>query len=123
MTADIETIRRSVEPLFGEASDYDGLIERCEKAKVVLLGEATHGTHEFYEARAEITKRLIEELGLKNHTVGAARVSEIHGNFIVNDGGASAADILALIREIQQVAEQKRGIRLETEVQITGVDL
>jgi UDP-N-acetylenolpyruvoylglucosamine reductase len=67
--------------------------------------------------------RLIEELGLKNHTVGAARVSEIHGNFIVNDGGASAADILALIREIQQVAEQKRGIRLETEVQIAGVDL
>jgi UDP-N-acetylenolpyruvoylglucosamine reductase len=67
--------------------------------------------------------RLIEELGLKNRTVGAARVSEIHGNFIVNDGGASAADILALIREIQQVAEQKRGIRLETEVQITGVDL
>jgi UDP-N-acetylenolpyruvoylglucosamine reductase len=67
--------------------------------------------------------RLIEELGLKNHSVGAARVSEVHGNFIVNDGGASAADILALIREIQQVAEQKRGIRLETEVQITGVDL
>ncbi len=67
--------------------------------------------------------RLIEELGLKNHSVGAARVSEVHGNFIVNDGGASASDILALIREIQQVAEQRRGIRLETEVQITGVDL
>jgi UDP-N-acetylmuramate--alanine ligase len=67
--------------------------------------------------------RLIEELGLKNHAVGAARVSEVHGNFIVNDGGATAADILQLIREIQNTAEEKRGIRLETEVQIAGVDL
>lgn len=67
--------------------------------------------------------RLIEELGLKNHSVGAARVSEIHGNFIVNDGGATASDILALIREVQQVAREKRGIHLETEVQVTGVDL
>lgn len=67
--------------------------------------------------------RLIEELGLKNHSVGAARVSEIHGNFIVNDGGATASEILALIREVQQVAREKRGIHLETEVQVTGVDL
>ena len=67
--------------------------------------------------------RLIEELGLKNHAVGAARVSEVHGNFIVNDGGASASDILALIGEIQKTAKEKRGITLETEVQITGVDL
>ena len=67
--------------------------------------------------------RLIEELGLKNHAFGAARVSEVHGNFIVNDGGASASDILALIGEIQKTAKEKRGITLETEVQITGVDL
>ena len=67
--------------------------------------------------------RLIEELGLKNLAVGAARVSEIHGNFIVNDGGASTSDILALIAKIQQAAKDKRGIPLETEVQIVGVDL
>lgn len=67
--------------------------------------------------------RLIEELGLKNLAVGAARVSEIHGNFIVNDGGASTSDILSLIEKIQQAASDKRGVRLETEVQIVGVDL
>jgi UDP-N-acetylenolpyruvoylglucosamine reductase len=67
--------------------------------------------------------RLIEELGLKNLAVGAARVSEIHGNFIVNDGGANTSDILALIAKIQQAAKDKRGIPLETEVQIVGVDL
>jgi UDP-N-acetylenolpyruvoylglucosamine reductase len=67
--------------------------------------------------------KLIEELGLKNFSVGGARVSEIHGNFIVNDGGASSVDVLTLIKEIQTAAERTRGIHLETEVQIVGIDL
>ena len=64
--------------------------------------------------------KLVEDLGLKNRHVGQARVSDVHGNFIVNDGGASAADVMALIREIQQIARTESGIELETEVQIVG---
>jgi UDP-N-acetylmuramate--alanine ligase len=64
--------------------------------------------------------KLVEELGLKNTSVGKARVSEVHGNFIVNDGGATAADMLALIEIIKERARAKRGIELETEVQIVG---
>ena len=64
--------------------------------------------------------RLVDELGLKNSRVGKARVSEVHGNFIVNDGGATAADMLELIEKIKRVARAKRGIELETEVQIWG---
>ncbi|PZR73242.1 MAG: UDP-N-acetylenolpyruvoylglucosamine reductase [Chthoniobacterales bacterium] len=64
--------------------------------------------------------KLVDELGLKNTRVGNARVSEIHGNFIVNDGDASAAEVLELIAKIQGVAKQQRGIELETEVQIVG---
>ncbi len=67
--------------------------------------------------------KLIEELGLKNFTVGRARVSEVHGNFIVNDGGASAEEILTLIDEIQTTARRERGIELETEVEIVGENL
>jgi UDP-N-acetylmuramate--L-alanine ligase/UDP-N-acetylenolpyruvoylglucosamine reductase len=67
--------------------------------------------------------RLIDELGFKNFSVGRARVSEVHGNFIVNDGGATAAEVLTLIDEIKAAAERARGISLETEVQIVGVDL
>ncbi|MDQ3315193.1 MAG: UDP-N-acetylenolpyruvoylglucosamine reductase, partial [Verrucomicrobiota bacterium] len=52
--------------------------------------------------------------------VGKARVSEVHGNFLVNDGGATAADMLALLEKIQTVAREERGIDLETEVQIVG---
>jgi UDP-N-acetylmuramate--alanine ligase len=64
--------------------------------------------------------KLVDELGLKNLRVGQARVSDVHGNFIVNDGGATASDILELIGKIQQSAREKRGIELETEVQIVG---
>jgi UDP-N-acetylmuramate--alanine ligase len=64
--------------------------------------------------------KLVDELGLKNSGVGKARVSEVHGNFIVNDGGATAAEMLELIEKIKSVARAQRGIELETEVQIVG---
>jgi UDP-N-acetylenolpyruvoylglucosamine reductase len=66
--------------------------------------------------------KLVEELGLKNEAVGAARVSEIHGNFIVNEGDATARDVIRLISQIQAKAKAERGIELQTEVQIVGVD-
>ena len=64
--------------------------------------------------------KLIDELGLKGARVGAARVSAVHGNFIVNEGGATAHDVLALIAQIQERARQERKIELHTEVQIVG---
>ena len=64
--------------------------------------------------------KLVDELGLKGLRVGHARVSELHGNFIVNEGGAKATDVLSLIEQIREKALQERGIRLETEVQILG---
>lgn len=67
--------------------------------------------------------KLIEELGFKNFTVGHARVSEVHGNFIVNDGGAMAEEVLTLIDEIRAAAQRERGIDLHTEVQIVGEPL
>ncbi|HEY9655750.1 MAG TPA: erythromycin esterase family protein, partial [Crinalium sp.] len=47
----------------GVASDYDPLMDLIGEARLVLLGEATYGTHEFYEQRAEITKWLIQDKG------------------------------------------------------------
>jgi UDP-N-acetylmuramate--L-alanine ligase/UDP-N-acetylenolpyruvoylglucosamine reductase len=64
--------------------------------------------------------RLIDELGLKGTCVGGARVSDVHGNFIVNEGSATAADVLRLIEMIQDAARRGRGIALETEVEILG---
>ena len=59
----IDAVREAVHPLTGATSDYDPLMQLIGDARFVLLGEATHGTHEFYWARAEITKRLITEKG------------------------------------------------------------
>jgi UDP-N-acetylenolpyruvoylglucosamine reductase len=64
--------------------------------------------------------KLIEELGLKGTRVGGATVSFEHGNFIVNDGTATARDVLGLIEVIQRRAKTERDIELETEVEIIG---
>ena len=66
--------------------------------------------------------KLIDELGLKGTRVGGAVVSAEHGNFIVNDGNATARDVLELIAILQQRAKTERGIELQTEVEIIGAD-
>ncbi len=66
--------------------------------------------------------RLIDELGLKGARVGGARVSDVHANFIVNEGGATASDVLKLMALIRERAQKERGIELEPEVMILGRD-
>jgi erythromycin esterase-like protein/predicted phosphoribosyltransferase len=54
----------AVKALTGEPGDYDALVERAQRTRYTLIGEASHGTHEFYRERAEFTKRLIAEAGV-----------------------------------------------------------
>ncbi|HEX7859888.1 MAG TPA: UDP-N-acetylmuramate dehydrogenase [Verrucomicrobiae bacterium] len=68
------------------------------------------------------TGRLVEELGLKGTRRGGAMISDVHGNFIVNDSNASARDIIGLIEMVKEKALAARGIELHTEVQIVGED-
>lgn len=65
--------------------------------------------------------RLIEACGLKGSRIGGASISSKHSNFIVNDGGASAADIEALIELAQNTVQQRFGVHLEREVRVVGV--
>ncbi len=60
---DLEKLKRAARPFKGSREDYDPLLERIGNSSFALLGEASHGTHEFYRHRAEITKRLITEKG------------------------------------------------------------
>ena len=64
--------------------------------------------------------RLIETAGLKEARIGGAQVSPKHANFIINTGGATAADIENLILKVQATVERRHGVRLEPEVQIIG---
>jgi UDP-N-acetylenolpyruvoylglucosamine reductase len=67
--------------------------------------------------------KLIDELGLKGTRVGGAVVSAEHGNFIVNEGNATARDVLELIAILQAKAKVARGIELQTEVEIIGEEI
>lgn len=64
--------------------------------------------------------KLIDELGLKGMGVGGAEVSHVHGNFLVNRGGATARDFLELIDRVREKAREARGIELEREVIVVG---
>ena len=66
--------------------------------------------------------QIIDELGLKGTQIGGAKISEKHGNFIVNVSNAKAGDILTLIDMVKNKVRQYRGIDLETEVKIIGED-
>ncbi len=74
----------------------------------------------FRNPEGDFAGRLIELCGLKGLTVGGARVSEKHANFIVSDGHATAADIETLILLVQQKVEQMQDVKLVTEVHILG---
>lgn len=84
----IKCIQEVASPLTGSPNDYDRLMSMIGDARFVLLGEATHGTHEFYHARAEITKLLIERKGFSAVAIegdwpDAYRINR----FIRNEGG------------------------------------
>jgi UDP-N-acetylenolpyruvoylglucosamine reductase len=66
--------------------------------------------------------KLVDELGLKGTKIGGAMVSFEHGNFITNDGTATARNVLDLIALIKARAQAERGIALHTEVEIVGED-
>lgn len=64
--------------------------------------------------------RLIDLLGLKNRSRGGARVSDKHANFIVNDGGARAEEILGLIEDVRAVVRREKGHELDMELKVLG---
>ncbi len=64
--------------------------------------------------------QMIEQLGLKGHSVGGARISPMHANFIENFAGAKASDVLALVDLISERVRAERGVELELEMRVVG---
>jgi UDP-N-acetylmuramate dehydrogenase len=83
------------------------------------LGEPNAGSV-FRNPKGDYAARLIEACGLKGRVIGDAMISDKHANFIVNRGGARAADIEALILLAERSVKEKFGITLEREVRIVG---
>ncbi|MGJ7922488.1 UDP-N-acetylmuramate dehydrogenase [Neobacillus sp. LXY-4] len=67
--------------------------------------------------------KLIETAGLKGFSIGGAKISDMHGNFIVNDGNATAQDVMDLIQYIKDKIYELYEVKMETEVEIIGKNL
>ena len=75
----------------------------------------------FKRPQGAFAAQLIDECGLKGFTVGGAQVSEKHAGFVINTGKATCADVLSVVRHVQETVESKTGVRLELEVRLLGV--
>ena len=91
-----ECLLAAAHPLRGSADDYDPLLKLIGNARFVLIGEASHGTHEFYRERAQITKRLIREKGFSAVAVEADWPDAYRVNRYVRGRGDDAEAIEAL---------------------------
>src|SRR5271157_965338 len=93
----VDSVRKAAHPLQGAADDYDPLLDLIGDARFVLIGEGSHGTHEFYRERAQITKRLIREKGFNAVAVEADWPDAYRVNRYVRgrDNDAEAIDALA----------------------------
>lgn len=104
------------------ASDQDKIMAECKKYiaervdkghfKFPSAGSVFKNNHNF----GKPSGRIIDEAGLKGLAIGGAKVADFHGNFIINTGNATAADIKALVQTVQNKVEQKFGFSLEPEI-------
>lgn len=74
----------------------------------------------FVNPEGDSAGRLIEAVGLKGVRVGGAMVSDVHANFIVNTGGATSADVVALVRLIREAVKDANGVELKPEIRFLG---
>lgn len=108
-------------------SPQDGLLERLKSSNQrrmtsqPLQWPSCGST--FKNPPGDKAGRLIDVCGLKNYQVGGAQVSELHANFILNRGHATAADVLAVVRHIQHTIKLQKNIWLEPEYKFLGREL
>ncbi len=133
----VAAARASAQPIVGAAGDYDGLLAAIGDARVVMLGEATHGSREFHRERARITRRLIEDKGYAAVILEAPWEPVRRLDAYVGGGGADARAALAgMVRfprwmwrndAVRDFLDELRGLNagrsLGRRVRVVGMDL
>ena len=107
----------------GTPAEIEERIERflAHRRNAQRVGQPNAGSF-FKNPEGQQAWRLIDAAGLRGHRIGGAQVSEVHANFLVNRGGASARDFLELAALIKERVKATSGIELEEEVRIVGAD-
>jgi UDP-N-acetylenolpyruvoylglucosamine reductase len=103
-------------------AEIDRKMDECSQKRWNSQPQAPSAGCIFKNSATVPTGRLVQELGLKGTRRGGAVISDVHGNFIVNEGHATAQDIIGLIELVRERARAERNIELHTEVQIVGED-
>lgn len=109
LEAELELVRSDPETVRAATRENNDYRRRTQP-----LSEATCGSV-FKRPPGDFPGRLIEEAGCKGRRVGAIRVSELHANFFVNEGGGRAADVLALVADVKAAVLADSGVALEEE--------
>jgi UDP-N-acetylmuramate dehydrogenase len=112
--------RFSLEPAPREAIEEKVREYRERRLRTQPLGAASAGCMFKNPTPWEYAGRLIEQAGLKGHRIGGASISTLHANYLVNEGGATARDVLDLMDEVRARVRETAGIELEPEVRIVG---
>ncbi len=107
----------------GDPAAVRARMEECAKARREKqpLNLPSAGST-FKRPEGHFAAKLIDDCGLRGLTVGGAQVSEKHAGFVVNLGGATARDVLALMRQVEERVFEQTGVQLEPEVHILGTD-
>lgn len=95
----------------------DASLERRKRTQPLAVPSAGSV---FRNPAGDSAGRLIESAGLKGTRLGGARISEVHANFIVNEGNARAEDVLGLVRKVQMTVRDTHGIELTPEIKFLG---
>jgi UDP-N-acetylmuramate dehydrogenase len=101
------------------ASEAAMQADRDQRRRTQPLDRPTFGST-FRNPPGDFAGRLIEAVGLKGHRIGGALWSDVHANFVVNAGGATARDVLGLVNVARSRVKERFGIALETEVRLLG---
>lgn len=114
LSAELELAPGSPDAIAARIEDLDG---RRAAKQPLDLGSAGST---FKRPAGHFAAKLIDDAGLRGHRVGGAMVSTKHTGFVVNAGDATAADVLQVIRDVQQAVWEREGVRLEPEVRLWG---
>ena len=114
VSAVIELKPGNEEQIRADMAEYSK--RRCDKQPISMPSAGST----FKRPEGYFAGKLIQDAGLMGYSIGGAAVSEKHAGFVVNKGGATADDVLALIEYIQKTVKEKFGVQLEPEVRLIG---
>ena len=104
----------------GNSQDIQAKMLEYRNARMESQPNLPSAGSTFKRGEDYITAKLIDECGLKGKQIGGAKVSEKHAGFIVNEGNATAKDILNLIEYVKNTVYEKKGKNIELEVEVIG---